>query len=224
MRRTVLAAALSVGLAATAVLGLGAAPAQAATMPSSVRAQYDHQYGTFTPFTKSGHTDATIVLPQNARSGIMLATFSPASADAPDFEVAELLSNGTLVDAPVFLSGTYRGRVAYGTDSWRKPAALRVTGTGQWTLRFSPVSSAPALTSSGHGDNVMLYWGATTTRQFTCAANKQTGCMLRETLLRNDYETILAHDDEGRGGSKRVTLTSGPSVLQVNEGGDWSLR
>ncbi len=195
MRRTTIAAALVVSVAAVVSSLVGVAPAQAAAMPAAMKAQYDHQYGTFTPFTKSGSRNATIVLPQNARSGIIVATFTPTTKDMnssdADFIVKELNSKGGPTGSiPIGLSGKYTGRVAYGTDSWRKPAALEVEAKGQWTLKFSQVSSAPALTASGHGDDVMLYWGATATRQFRCTNTRVATCMLRETLLRNDYETI----------------------------------
>jgi hypothetical protein len=222
MRRSTLATALALTAAAVATSLVGAAPAQATTMPAAMRAQYDHQYGTFTSFTKSGNTNATIVLPQNARSGILLASHSGADES---LVVQELTSKGVVLDAPIAASGDYAGRAAYGTDAWRKPAALKVTAKGRWSLRFSQVSSAPALTASGKGENVMLYWGATATRQFTCAASISGGCMVRETLLRNDYETVLASDGgTGKGGSKRITLSRGPSVLQVNAGSTWSFR
>lgn len=230
MRRTTIAAALVVSVAAVVSSLVGVAPAQAAGMPAAMKAQYDHQYGTFTPFTKSGSRNATIVLPQNARSGIIVATFTPTTKDMnssdADFFVKELNSKGGPTGSiPIGLSGKYTGRVAYGTDSWRKPAALEVEAKGQWTLKFSQVSSAPALTASGHGDDVMLYWGATATRQFRCTNTRVATCMLRETLLRNDYETIPASDNgSGKDLSKRITLSKGPSVLQLNAGSTWSIR
>lgn len=226
MRRTTLTAALVVSVAAVVSSLVGVAPAQAAGMPAAMKAQYDHQYGTFTPFTKSGSRNATIVLPQNARSGIIVATFTPADAEHTEFEVHELNSKGGPTGSnPIGQGGKYTGRVAYGTDSWRKPAALKVEARGQWILRFSQVSSAPALTTSGHGDNVMLYWGSSAARQFRCTTTRVATCMLRETLLRNDYETIPASDNgSGKDLSKRITLSKGPSVLQLNAGSTWSIR
>lgn len=233
MRRPVLATVLTLTLAAatTATTAVTPAPASAAapavtvrsaaatTVPSSVKAQFDRRYGTFRTFYRSGSGTATIPLPAGARSGLLSVTASHADTG---FEIQELTASGSDVDNPVFVTGPYTGRTAYGTDSWRRPTALRVRATGHWTIGFRPVSSAPPLTASGHGDAVSLYWGAATSRRFVSKGG-HLACLVRETPLALDTETVLA-SSHGAECNATAHFRKGPSVVQVNSGGDWTLR
>lgn len=220
MRRST-AAVLTVAFATGAALALPVAPAHASTaVPADVTAQVDHHYGTFRAFSRSGTGTTKIALPAGTRSGVI--TVSATHADT-EFDIEELSSSGTKVDLPVLATGPYAGTVAYGTDSWRAPVALRVVATGHWSVTFRPVSSAPALASSGHGDGVFLDWGAPKTRRFVSKGG-DASCEVRETPLAQDRETILASSGGHAECNVTARLSKGPSVIQVNSGGNWTLR
>lgn len=249
MRPRLLTAVLALTLATSSATVLGPAPARAAdpaqatvtaqasstapatttattttttttTMPASVRKQYDDHYGTFPTFFRSGTGSTSIPLPPGKRSGILTVT---ADRAGKDFEIQEISSTGVHLDSPVWATGPYSGHVAYGTDSWRAPSVLKVIATGHWSLTFRPVAEALPLTSSGHDDEVMLYWGAATSRRFVSKGGDMA-CLVRETPIALDYETIVASSGGHAECNATAHLRKGPSVIQVNSGGDWTLR
>lgn len=244
MRPRLLTTVLTLTLATSSTAVLGPAPARAAhpvqatataqasstdpatttttttSMPASVRKQFDDHYGTFPTFYRSGTGSTSIPLPQGKRSGILTVT---ADRAGKDFEIQEISSTGVHLDSPVWATGPYSGHVAYGTDSWRAPSVLKVIATGHWSLTFRPVAKALPLTSSGRGDEVMLYWGAATSRRFVSKGGDMA-CLVRETPIALDYETIVASSGGHAECNAIAHLRKGPSVIQVNSGGDWTLR
>jgi hypothetical protein len=175
------------------------------------------KYGTFTTVTITGAGNDVIALPKGAKAGILTATHSGSSAFALEVQGR----NGTTIDRAVNRVGAYTGSTLFGMDSWRgTPRQLKISASGDWTIRISAVRTAESLPSSGKGDGVHLYGGSTKrlavthsgTRSFT-VYTYASGTSGRNHLV-NGYGAYRGE----------VPITKGPAVVEVVADGSWTAR
>lgn len=218
MRRAALIVGIVVAALVTSTLGVtaSAGPAQAA----ADRSPFNRAYGTFTTFHRSGSGKATITLPSNARSGIMIAV---SRREDVGFTVRERDTQHGILAVDTAANSPYSGVTGYGLDTWRRPTSLEVITEGPWSITFRQVSHAPLLPDKATGNGVYLYLGGAEDRTLTSRAHVQ-GIRVRETPLREDYETVVANPTSGSYSQERVHLQAGPSVVQVNTDGPWSIK
>jgi TM2 domain-containing membrane protein YozV len=199
-----------------------AAPAEApAEVPKAetptVNSWADDAFGTFAPVTENGSGDDIVTLPAGATAGIVTAThsgsrnFSLSILDASNASTGELLVNTI---------GDYSGTTVYGLHAFGQGTTIKVTADGDWTLALRPISSAPALASSGVGDAVYLYDGdaaklaASHDGERNFVVMEETGEAFNMGLLVNEIGAY----------SGTVPLSSGPSVISVQADGNWTLE
>lgn len=115
--------------------------------------------------------------------------------------------------------GSYTGTTAYGFTALGEGTTVQVTADGNWSVTLAPMSSAPAIASSGAGDAAFLYDGAagklaaTHNGSRNFVVSEQTGDAFSFGLLVNEISAY----------SSMIPLSSGPSVISVNADGAWTL-
>lgn len=176
----------------------------------------DRTYGSFAEETLTGAGDDLIALPVGVNAGIVTATHDGGS----NFVLSVLdASNQPTGDLLVNEIGSYSGTTAYGFTSFGEGTTVQVSADGNWSVTLAPISSAPAIASSGSGDAVFLYDGAagklTATHDGSSnfVVSEQTGDAFHFGLLVNEIGAY----------SGTVPLAAGPSVITVNADGGWTL-
>ncbi|EPR75868.1 hypothetical protein ADILRU_1828 [Leifsonia rubra CMS 76R] len=176
----------------------------------------DDTYGTFDTTTQSGAGDNLITLPEGASAGIVTATHDGTS----NFVINGLdASNTATGDLLVNTIGTYNGISVYGFNSFTEATTLEINADGNWTITIAPISTAPALATSGTGDGVYLFDGpagkltATHNGSSNFVVLEETGETFSLGLLVNEIGTY----------SGTVPLSAGPSVISVQADGNWTL-
>ncbi|MDE0546341.1 TM2 domain-containing protein [Microbacterium sp. C7(2022)] len=174
------------------------------------------EWGDFAAVEESGTGDTLLTLPDGSTGGIVVAThdgernFAISVLDASNDSTGELLVNTI---------GSYAGTTAWGLNSLAEGARLQVTADGAWTIRISPMGSAPMVADSGAGDAVFLYDGgagaltATHDGERNFVVIEETSELFNLGLLVNEIGPY----------SGTVPLSAGPSVLSVNADGNWTL-
>ncbi|KQQ93793.1 hypothetical protein ASF62_06240 [Leifsonia sp. Leaf325] len=174
----------------------------------------DATFGTFGPLSQTGTGDSVIALP-DAAAGIVTATHDGAS----NFAISVLdATNQSTGDLLVNTIGAYSGTTVYGFNAISQGANLEVKADGNWSITIAPISSAPALASSGVGDAVFLYDGEASTAAIThdgasnFAVSEETSEALSMGLLVNEIGPY----------SGTVPLSGGPSVISIRADGNWT--
>ncbi|RNE66829.1 TM2 domain-containing protein [Cryobacterium tepidiphilum] len=193
------------------------APAEAPKAETpTVNSWADDTFGTFAPVTETGTGDNIVSLPAGATAGIVTAThtgssnFSMSILDASNASTGELLVNTI---------GDYSGTTIYGINAFGEGKTIQITADGAWKLNIAPISSAPALASSGAGDAVYLYDGdaaklaASHDGDGNFVVMEETGEAFSMGLLVNEIGAY----------SGTVPLSAGPSVIAVQADGNWTL-
>jgi hypothetical protein len=212
MRRFALIAGIVAAVITTSVVGVG--PAQALTGDTT---PYKKAYGTFESFSRQGKTSTVIKLPAAVKTGIIIATYRGSS----EFSIEGLDSaNQQNGDLPVYHYGAYSGTTAFGLDSYTTTRALRVTGTGAWSLTVKQMSRAPFLTKTGRGDHVYLSGAKARNVRITNRGEGYFGVF--QTPLSQGYSNLVVNEIGPWTGV--VPLVKGPSVIQVQSDGAWSIK
>lgn len=191
-----------------------AAAPKAAT--PTVNSWADDTFGAFAPVTETGTGDNIVSLPAEATAGIVTANHSGSRNFALSILDASNASTGELL---VNTIGDYSGTTIYGINSFGAGKTIKVTADGDWKLTISPISSAPALASSGAGDAVYLYDGdaaklaVSHDGQRNFVVMEETGEAFSMGLLVNEIGPY----------SGTVPLGAGPSVIAVQADGNWTL-
>lgn len=178
---------------------------------------FDETYGTFKPIKKSGQGDSTLKLPDGASAAVVSmrhngsANFAVTTLDANNQPTGDLLANTI---------GAYKGTAAYGLNDMGDPVKLQITADGHWTVKVSPISSAPELPSSadGNGDAVFLYTGE--------AADWKLEHSGSANFMVTQYGDIMPNLMVNEIGRYKGTVPAvdGPSVVTVMADGDWSIE
>jgi hypothetical protein len=99
---------------------------------------------------------------------------------------------------------------------------LKVTASGPWTIKLSPVSSAPILTSgaTGKGDAVYQWTGQATnwTISNTGGAGNFTVINHGSGVFGDDLLVIVIGSYHGS-----VPVKAGPAVTTIQSDGTWSI-
>ncbi|MBD9699173.1 hypothetical protein IGS67_06665 [Flavimobilis sp. GY10621] len=192
------------------------------TSPSAVVASfYDASFGTFPTTTYTGYGDDIITLDSSRKAVVVTAQHSGSSnfvvrARTADFGYGDLLVNEI---------GRYSGTTATGLSPYDdETGILEIDADGAWTITVAPVSSLPALPTSGVGDAVFLYDGA--------AVTKGVAHYGRSNFIVKQYHrderfggrlTWETHVNEiGRYSGNRY-FRSGPSVVTIEADGAWEI-
>lgn len=203
--------------AAVSPAATAASPAAAAASTSGKAAAWaDGKYGKFAPVSQSGTGDNIVTLPVGSKAGIVTAThdgsanFALSVIDAANASTGELLVNTI---------GSYKGTTAYGFNSFGKDAAIQVTADGNWTITISPISAAPALTTTGAGDGVFLYSGKT--GKLTATHDGSSNFTVSEETGKSFDFGLLINQIGAYSGT--VPLSGGPTAIVVTADGNWTL-
>lgn len=201
----------------TTTTASGATPTTAA--PNSPTAEFDKKYGSFAATSHSGSSDEVVPIPSGLKAGLVTATYSGTS----NFQIVALDGSNEMVDLLVNEIGAYSGTTALGLglSSSRMPISLQVTASGPWTIKISPISTAPALTSpaQGQGDAVYLWTGKATT--WTFAHQGQSNF-----IVTNHGSGILSYDllvNEIGPFNGTKAVKAGPAVTAIKANGPWSI-
>ncbi len=180
------------------------------------RAAYDQEFGTFAAQTQSGTGNGTVKLPPRA-AGLVTATY----AGNDDFTIECLdAANAPTGETPIDSYGAYTGTTAFGLYGKARPATLKITASGAWTVRLAPISSAPALGGAARGtqDTVYLYDGPAATWNVTYIGDGYFGV---EQLGRN-FSNLAVNETGAYGGT--ISLREGPSLVMIHGEGPWHLE
>ena len=159
-------------------------------------------------------------VPPGAKAGLVTATHTGTG----NFSIVGLdAQNATTGDLAVDSVGDYNGTTAFGLGTSGTPLVnLKVTASGQWTIKLSPVSAAPILTSgaTGKGDAVYQWTGKETTWTISntggagnfAVINHGSGAFGADLLV----EVIGPYNGS-------VPVTAGPAVTTIQSDGTWSI-
>src|SRR5262249_42562126 len=161
--------------------------------------------------------DSVINLPTGATAGLVKATAGGSS----NFVIEELNSNNHQVGLLVNVIGAYQGTTAWGFDFGRA-AKLQVTASGPWTIRLSPIGSAPVLAKSnaGKGDSVYLWlgraanWAIMNKGQENFVVTTEGGGTFGSNLLVNEIGNYRGV----------VPVEAGPAVTIIASDGTWTIK
>ncbi|WP_159573164.1 hypothetical protein [Curtobacterium sp. 18060] len=173
-------------------------------------------FGSFKAVEKTGTTDGVITLP-DAKAGIVTSTFTGEG----NFAIQALdASNQPTTDLIANTIGNYNGTAAYGLAGLGEaPKTLKVTGTGQWTIKISPVSSATTLPKTGSGDGVFKYAGPAATWKIANAGGE--GNFAVTQYDESGMPNLAVNEIGAYTGS--VPANAGPSIVTIISDGNWSL-
>jgi hypothetical protein len=186
--------------------------------PTTTTTPFDSKYGTFAPTSHSGSSDAVVPIPAGAKAGLVAATHTGSG----HFAVEALDAENKMVDLLANEVGAYSGTTAFGFGiSSKAPVNLKVTASSGWTMKISPISSAPVLASpaSGKGDAVYLWngkatnWDIKNTGDGHFAVSNQGSGVLSYDLLVNEVGSYHG----------TVPVKSGPAVTMITSDGTWSI-
>lgn len=204
-----------------------AAPAEESAAPDESAASeeaapaasswYTDTYGTFETLSKKGKGDGIIKLPAGAAYGVVTAVHKGSS----NFSLSVLdEGNQPTGDLLVNTIGNYKGTTAYGFSALGNPGVkIQVTADGSWSVKVTPVSSAPTLTlpTKGTGDKVFLYDGEAADWNVV-HKGKSNFALLQYS---SDLFPNLAVNEIGNY-KGQVPMSAGPSVVTVSADGAWS--
>jgi hypothetical protein len=131
--------------------------APAPTAPPTTISPFDKKYGSFAPTAHAGTSDGVVPVPTGAKAGLVTATYTGAD----NFSIEGLDAENQTGELLVNTIGAYTGTTAFGFDFNSAPVNLKVTGSGPWTIKIAPISTAPTMASpaTGKGDAVYLWKG-----------------------------------------------------------------
>lgn len=185
--------------------------------PTDPNAAYDAQYGTFAPVVQSGTGDSVIAIPAGAKAGVVTATHQGSA----NFAVNVLdASNQPTGDLLVNTIGNYSGVTAFGLNNLGNAGTnFQIKADGAWTIKITPISSAPALTLPGGatGDQVYKYDGAAGNWAFTNQGQGNFAVIQYGRAMPN-----LAVNEIGAY-SGTVPMFAGPTVVVVKSDGAWTV-
>lgn len=179
----------------------------------------EQEWGTYEKFTKSGTGNAEFELPEGITAGIVTATHTGSSIFFVDIEDA---ADGSYIDAPFITSDNFSGSAPWGLDSWTdvKKPKVKVESSGEWTLEFTSVASAPEFTGEGTGPGLFLYAGNGGT--FTATHDGTSNYIVKQQSKGDSYAKLLIN--EIGVWSAPVTLQPGPGIIIVDADGKWSIK
>ena len=188
------------------------------TAPPTTGSPFDSKYGTFAPTSHSGSSAGVVPIPAGAKAGLVTATYTGSS----NFVIEGLTAANETEDLLVNEIGAYSGTTAFGFGiSGNPPANLKVTASGPWTIKISPISAAPVLASgaTGKGDAVYQWTGKATT---WAIANQGQG----NFVVTNEGSGLLGSDllvNEIGAFHGSVPVKAGPAVTTIKSDGTWSI-
>lgn len=211
------AAAPTTASAPTTAAAPTSPPTTAAPTPTTN--SFDKSYGAFAPTSQSGSGDGVVPIPADAKAGLVAATYSGSSNFVIEGLNTENESSGDLLVNEI---GTYTGTTAFGFGiSGKPPVKLKVTASGPWTIKLSPISTAPTLASpaSGKGDAVYLWTGKATTWAITHQGSSNF-------VVTNNGSGLLGHSllvNEIGAYTGSVPVKAGPAITTIESDGAWTI-
>jgi hypothetical protein len=191
----------------------------AAYIAQTIRSFYSKDYGTFTPVSHSGSGALTIAFPKGIRSLLVVAKYSGKGS----FTITELSAGNVATKrVPVSTKSSYSGTDAVGVKSAKVPTTdLKVSGSGTWHVTLEPIADAPivALPMSGTGDHVYLYSGKAAI--WKVSSPGKTTFVLNQ-ISSGSYPNLAV--DESGDWSGKVAMQPGPSVVEIQSNGAWSIH
>jgi len=182
----------------------------------SVQSWADESFGTFDTITQSGAGDNLITLPVGVTAAMVTATHDGSR----NFVVNALnADNETTGDLLVNTIGAYSGATVYGFNAFSDATSLQIAADGNWTITVAPLSTAPALATSGAGDAVFLFDGSA--GKLTATHDGTRNFIVQEETDKAFSLGLLINDIGAYSGT--VPLSSGPSVVGVRADGAWTL-
>jgi hypothetical protein len=170
-------------------------------------------FGTFDPVTVDGSGDEIVPMPDGIDAAIVTIEVKGDRARATAVDDAEEIAGS------MYLSGqsgdTLQSDV--GIDDYRETAGIDVSGSGDWTLTFAPISSAPALPESGSDSGIFLYDGDGGPVTFDYVGD--SNFIVHQ--LGDGGTDLLANEIDSWSGD--AEMVPGPSIVRVQASGDWTI-
>jgi hypothetical protein len=214
-RRLCVAAALVLVLVLVSVGLTSTAASKSVVAPAS---PFDKKYGTFAPRTGKGTSDGVMPIPRAAKAGLVKATYSGSR----NFVVESLDARNQTTGLLVNTIGKYVGTTAFGFGLSRaRSVNLKVTASGPWTIRVTPISTAPKLKSpaSGKGDAVYQWVGKATIWTITSRGT-------HNFVVENYGSGLFGHEllvNEIGAYHGSVPVKAGPAVTTIMSSGTWRI-
>lgn len=185
---------------------------------SSTTSDLNKKYGTFAAATHQGTSDGVVAIPAAAKAGLVTARHSGSS----NFAIEGLTAQNSTGELLVNTIGAYTGTTAFGFDvSGNSPVKLKVTASGPWAIKISPISTAPVVKSParGKGDAVHLWEGKATTWAITNRGQGNFAVINHGSGLLGD--DLLVNEIGAYHGS--VPVQDGPAVTTITSDGTWTI-
>ena len=178
---------------------------------------YKASYPTFTATKFSGKGDDVQNLPNDATSGIIVATHKGGS----NFVIELIDDENSLVDLAVNEIGNYTGTTAFGLSSFMgEPKKLQIKADGAWTIRVVPFDDAPPLPKSGKGDGVFKYESS---KASTWTINHKGKSNFSVSEYADSVIMGLLVNEIGNYSGK-VPASAGPAIIVVTADGTWTIE
>jgi hypothetical protein len=175
------------------------------------------KFGTFPTVTVSGTGNEVVTLPRGATAGLVTARHSGTAGFAVDLQD----KHGSQIDRLVNGTGAYSGTTVFGM--YARPGApqrLKVTASGDWTIRIGAVRTAAELPASAKGDGVYLYAGGTRRLSATHTGNRNFSVLTYASGFYG-YNHLVNAVGGYRG---TVPFRKGPAVVEVVADGSWTAK
>jgi TM2 domain-containing membrane protein YozV len=180
---------------------------------SDITAWAESTFGTFDSVTVDGSGDEIVPMPDGIDAAIVTIEVKGDRARATAVDDAEEIAGS------MYLSGqsgdTLQSDV--GIDDYRETAGIDVSGSGDWTLTFAPISSAPALPESGSDSGIFLYDGDGGPVTFDYVGD--SNFIVHQ--LGDGGTDLLANEIDSWSGD--AEMVPGPSIVRVQASGDWTI-
>jgi uncharacterized protein (DUF2147 family) len=166
-----------------------------------------------TEYSGSGDDVVDITKPGDAKAVLATITYRGAH----NFSVKGVDGDEDLLVNEI---GNYSGTTLMDADDGNT-TQLQITASGPWTIKLSDLTLAEPLNTGanqGSGDNVLLYRGS---RGKAAITNQGEHNFAVIETSSNGGRDLLVNEIGDYSGT--VPLSAGPSIIEVQSGGDWTI-
>lgn len=178
---------------------------------------YTAKWGTFSELTYAGVGDDVIELSSELATGIMEFSY----VGEGNFVIWTYDKDMGMIDLVANEIGSVKSASAFGLSyfSTTKTKYIEVTGSGDWEIKIKPVSTAPALSTSGSGSGVFKGSISSGKKSFTHDGSRN---FVIWQWCTNGVTDLLVNEIGSYSGSKVVK--GGTCLFVVDADGSWTFN
>jgi hypothetical protein len=197
---------------------------------AAARTAIGEAYGLFPPIDESGSTDREIPLPSWVKSAVVSIGYDGPVAGRGFIVTTLEKDNKPAGDTlAASLETHYRGVSVFGVDTEYAGAPAKILvqdwGKGRWTLKISPVASAPMFKVPGAEGalwtSAFLYGGGAAQWTFTKDETDTTGRFTVAQFTTDKSKHVLIDQLMVPSYHGTVSALSGPTIVVVDSDGPW---